>query len=575
LPFIERVEIMPRYRPAQVALAGNAGEDGDDPEWLGSEVRLGPIPDGLPTVVVADTGLPHDGPLAPLIRERASFIMGPSDPTHATPVAALIAAQRDSLLTGLLIPRAALVDARVFSSDDEDVLEEEMTKRIEAAARLLGPSYKIWNFSMACEPGPRPQWHSDLGQRMDELRHEHNLIFVSAAGNRQPENPRIAFPPVSEDDDWIYAPGDALRNITATSLAPDDISASVAGVYARPHEPSPFAGRGLTPEGALLPLIAEYGGNVTTAGNLIGIPSVDTRGRLCQVAGTSMAAPLVTGTLAELAQCFSLSLAQQNLLSDFDPLLLAKAALFHNSRIPSIMSGGANLGEYFGFGVPPTLEELTGDQAWRATTFIATTLAPNGIDLVIDPFPFPEGLRLDDYWRGEILLTLVTEPLLGSGKTREYVRSDIDLKLGPARTDAVGEIHIKPNQLVLDTRFPTARFEVDRIKREQKWSPFRRYYVRLASAGIKAERWALSAHMGVRAEEQRDLQAARDDKRHPNRYTDQVELQRMQVVIAVTILDPQRIASVRDQVLNQWKVRGNIPAQVAIAPRLRSRFIAQ
>lgn len=575
LPFIERVEVMPRYRPVQVTFAGDADARGDGTESLGLEVRLGPIPDGLPTVVVADTGVPCDGPLAPLVRERASFIADTSDPAHASWVAALAAAQRGSLATGLLSPRATIVDARVFRNADESVLEDEMSQRIQAAVRQFGPTHKVWNFSMASEPGPRLPWHSDLGQRMDELRHEYNLIFVSAAGNRRPNNLRTAFPPVTEDEDWISAPGDALRNITATSLAPDDTSASFGDAYARPHEPSPFAGRGLSPEGALLPLVAEYGGNMTRAGNPIGILSVDTRGHLCPVIGTSMAAPLIAGALAELAQCFALSLAQQDLISDFDPLLLAKTALFHNSRIPPIMSGGANLGEYFGFGVPPTLEELTGDQAWRGTIFLATTIAPDGNDLVIDPLPFPDVLRLGDYCRGEILATLVTEPLLGSGKIREYVRSDIELKLGPATENASGEISIKPNQLCLDTRFPAARFEVERIRREQKWSPFRRYYVRLTEAGIKAPRWALSAHMLLRAEEQQRLREARDDHRHRDRYLDLVELHRMQIVIAVTILDPQQIAPVRDQILHQWQVRGNIPTQIAIAPRLRSRFVTQ
>lgn len=566
LPFIDRVEVMPQYRPMQFTLAG------DEAEPLGPLVRLGPIPNDLPTVVIADTGVSREGPLAPLVREYASFVEGPHDPSHGTAVAALAASQRDSLATGQLIPRNAIVDARIFQSADEEVFEEDVIPRIEAAVRRFGPAYKVWNASIASVPGPRPQRYSELGQRLDELRREFEIIFVSAGGNRLLEDPRIAFPPVTEDDDWIYAPGDSLRNVTATSLAPEG---APADAYARPHEPSPFAGRGISPAGALLPLVAEYGGNVTRTGSLIGVPTLSASGRLCQATGSSMTAPLIAGTIAELAQCFARSLTQQNLASDLDPLLLAKAALLHHAAIPPILSGGANLAEYFGFGVPPALEELTGDPMWRGTTLIATTLAPNGEDLVIDRLPFPEGLCLGGFHRGEILLTLITEPLLDSGEALEYVRSDVELQFGPAYDDAEGELHIGPNQLVLDARYPAARFETELIKREQKWSPFRRYHVRLKGAGIKADRWALRARLRLRAEESELLRAARDDHRHPHGFMDQVELHCVQTVIALTILDPQHVVPVRDQLLWQWQARGDIPTQIAVAQGIRSRFTVQ
>jgi hypothetical protein len=287
-----------------------------------------------------------------------------------------------------------------------------------------------------------------------------------------------------------------------------------------------------------------------------------------------MTAPLIAGTLAELEQCFARSLAQQDPNFEFDPLLLAKAALLHHSTIPSIMTGEANLAEYFGFGVPPSLDELTGDPAWRGTTLIATTLSPNGQDLVIDGHPFPPGLRLGDHHRGEVLVTLVTEPLLDSGKSLEYVRSDVALEFGPAWEDEKGELHITPNQLRLDTQNPPAQFESERIKRELKWAPFRRYHVRLVAPGIKAERLALRAHLGLRAEESAQLRAARQDHRHPARFDYLVALYSVQAVIAVTILDPQRAVRVRDQLLQQWNIRGDVPIQIAVAPRIRSRFVS-
>jgi hypothetical protein len=66
----------------------------------------------------------------------------------------------------------------------------------------------------------------------------------------------------------------------------------------------------------------------------------------------SVTLPLIAGTVAELAQCFTQTLVQQRVASDFDPLLLAKAALLHHAVIPTIMDSGVNLAEFLGLVSP-------------------------------------------------------------------------------------------------------------------------------------------------------------------------------------------------------------------------------
>jgi len=52
-----------------------------------------------------------------------------------------------------------------------------------------------------------------------------------------------------------------------------------------------------------------------------------------------------------------------------------------------------------------------------------------------------------------------------------------------------------------------------------------------------------------------------------------VEDYQVDVVIAVTIADPLQLIQVNNQVLQKWRMRGYIPTQIEVAPRLRARFV--
>ncbi len=570
LPFINRVEIMPRYRPVVLGTSALnlAGA-------ISSTVRLGPIPDDLATIVIADTGVAEGSILDPLICARDTFIVAPPAPAHGTAVAALAAAEND-LASGLLVPRNCIVDLRVFASDEEELDEDDLILRLQDAVTRYGPTYKVWNLSFASVPGIRPdaKRFSPLGQRLNEWRKQYGLMFVCATGNRAWDNPRTAFPPEAEEDDWIGTPGDTLSNIAVTSLAPDD---APPDALARPHEPSPFVGHGPGPGGVPLALLAEYGGNMTATGAWIGVATLGLNGDVQQMVGTSFTTPKVGGSLAELSHYLERSVQQTGHGShvEHDALLLAKAVMFHHATVPPLMARDVNLMDYVGFGVPPDLEELVGDPFWRSTTLISTTLAPNGDDLVVDHFPFPPGLRKERFCHGELLVTLVTEPLLKSGDEIEYVRSHVDLKFGPAFDGEAGQVRIEPNLLTLKTAFPPARFEQQQIKEEQKWAPFRRYHKVLRGVGLEVDRWALRAHLTLRAEESNELREAKADVRHPQRFINLAKQYQVRAVIAVTILDPQRIVRVSDEMVQQWRIRGYTPLQIEIAQRIRSQFIVR
>jgi hypothetical protein len=44
------------------------------------------------------------------------------------------------------------------------------------------------------------------------------------------------------------------------------------------------------------------------------------------------------------------------------------------------------------------------------------------------------------------------------------------------------------------------------------------------------------------------------------------------VVLAVTIVDPNQFVQVNNQMSQKWRARGYVPVQIGMGPRLRTRF---
>lgn len=562
LPFVERITVMKTYQAVQV----------DVPEvvnTLGAPITIGPLPEDALAVAVADTGIDPESPINQLVIARHTFISDEeTDTTHGTQVAALVAAQ-GSITSGILSPRCPVVDIRILKKD-EIIQEEDLVPRLQGAFSLYAHKAPIWVLALASPPGPQHADVSYMGQFLDRMRQEHDVLIVCAAGNRQ--QLRRVWPPDATDaaNDWISSPGDTVRNLAVTSVAPDE---APPDALVQPGEPSPFVGHGPGPAGLYTPHLAAYGGNGRQNGALIGIPTVGRDGRLIEMPGTSSAAPQVAGALSELARCFRGSIPSHS-VGLGDPLLLAKAAILHHAQLPALLrASDTNLADWYGFGIPGSLEQMIGDPIWRSTTFIVATLRPNGDDFVINDFPFPDGLRSGGFCRGQILVTLVAEPLLRSGSGIEYVRSEVDVAFGPVRIDENSQEDFD-NLLQAKNAHPKYRYEDERVRLEHKWSPLKRYQRRLRHGredGIVADMWRFKAQLLLRADESAALNSA---KRFPRRFMERVEEYSVNCVFAVTITDPRCEVEVSHQMVRQWRTRGNVTTQIEIASRIRSQFSA-
>ena len=82
-----------------------------------------------------------------------------------------------------------------------------------------------------------------------------------------------------------------------------------------------------------------------------------------------------------------------------------------------------------GFGIPKSVPEIIYNDPYEATLILRDTLAKGEYIDIMD-FPMPKSLVSNGVFTGQIIATLVYEPILDSTQGIEYCQSNIDLKFG-------------------------------------------------------------------------------------------------------------------------------------------------
>jgi serine protease AprX len=537
-PFIERITIMPQYVLTRVRLM----KPSHTPVQVASPVE------DLPVVAVVDGGIDAASPLEALVWGRdVQILASEGDFDHGTAVAALVAAQND-VSAGMLLPRSRLLDVQIMKRDEE--IDEDVFKmKLEQSVERYSDQIKIWNLSIASKPGPRPTEFSELGRYLDGIQKRHGILFFIAAGNCAEMHP---WPYAIDEDgeEWIAAPGDSICNVTVGAYAPDH---APPDAYAQSGCPSPFTAHGPGPYSTPKPDVSAPGGNVTPSGS-IGVPTMSRLGLLTELAGTSMAVPSVAGLASELLKC----IRNTPQIQPDDELLVLKALLLHHAIRPTdhVLGGGG--ADFYGFGKLNSLEQTLGDPFWRSTTVLLATLYPDRQELLIDPFPYPDGLWRNGYFYGEIWLTMVSDPLLNPARRLEYVRSDVEVAFG-CRAQGTNETAFQLTPLKLGNGYETSR-----IRDEHKWSPIKQYYGKLPLTGIRGDVWRLHGKLLLREKE----------SQHLLQEPEAVGTYEVKFAIALTILDPAHNVEVSNQMVQRWRARGYQPIQIEVAQRIRAQFSA-
>ena len=369
------------------------------------------------TIGILDNGIETIPHLKPWIDiERWSpYPESSINPTHGTFVAGIALYGDECEGKGWVGHKGIkLFDAAVFPDTSKEGLDEdELIANIKEAVKLYNEQVKIWNLSISITRPVSDNNFSDFAIALDALQDEYNVLICKSAGNcRNFES--------SRPKGRVHEGADSIRSLVVGSFAHKKGTYD----YAEINDPSPFSRVGPGPEFIIKPEVSHYGGNagVDPLGNTVttGVKSFAKDGTLAQGVGTSFSTPRITALAAGI---------QQELSEDFDPLLL-KALITHSASYPREMTvPSIERAKQVGFGLPKSVSEIIYNSPYEATLILRDNLV-KGDKIDIMDFPMPQCLIKDGYYTGQIIATLVYEPILDASQGIEYCQSNLDIKFG-------------------------------------------------------------------------------------------------------------------------------------------------
>lgn len=401
------VEPMPKY-----VISLDFLEEDDDipiikPDSEKNYMTIGILDNGIETI-------PHLKPWIDIER-WSPYPESSINPTHGTFVAGIALYGDECEGKGWVGHKGIkLFDAAVFPDTSKEGLDEdELIANIKEAVKLYNEQVKIWNLSISITRPVSDNKFSDFAIALDALQDEYNVLICKSAGNcRNFES--------SRPKGRVHEGADSIRSLVVGSFAHKKGTYD----YAEINDPSPFSRVGPGPEFIIKPEVSHYGGNagVDPLGNTVttGVKSFAKDGTLAQGVGTSFSTPRITALAAGI---------QQELSEDFDPLLL-KALITHSASYPREMTvPSIERTKQVGFGLPKSVSEIIYNSPYEATLILRDNLA-KGDKIDIMDFPMPQCLIKDGYYTGQVIATLVYEPILDASQGIEYCQSNLDIKFG-------------------------------------------------------------------------------------------------------------------------------------------------
>ncbi|WP_197205613.1 S8 family peptidase [Cytobacillus firmus] len=307
-----------------------------------------------------------------------------------------------------------VLDACVFpDTDKEGISEDELIRNIQEAIKTHYKEVKVWNLSISITTPVDETSFSDFAVALDDMQDKYNVLICKSAGNCS--NFTIGHPKGK-----IHQGADSIRSIVVGSIAHKKSNTDFADV----DNPSPFTRIGRGPSYIIKPEVVHYGGNaglneqnqlVTTGGNSFGLD-----GSLLQSVGTSYSTPRIAALAAGL---------YQEMDEEFDPLLL-KTLMVHSASYSELLNiPNVERVNQVGFGKPQSVRNILYNSPHEATLILKDEISKGEYIDIMD-FPMPDCLAEGDYYSGQIIVTLVYNPILDSSQRAEYSQSNIDIKMG-------------------------------------------------------------------------------------------------------------------------------------------------
>lgn len=307
-----------------------------------------------------------------------------------------------------------IFDANIFPDlTKETIDEDELIRNIQEVIKENHKDIKIWNLSISIATQIDEINFSDFAVALDEIQDQYNVLICKSTGNC--DNYKIGLPKGK-----IYQGADSIRSIVVGSLA----NRKSVHDFAEIDNPSPFTRVGRGPSYIIKPDIVHYGGNtgLNSRGEPVvtGVNSFGISGELVQNSGTSFSTPRITAIAAGL---------HQELAEDFNPLLI-KGLIIHSAYYPKLLQlpNPERLNQ-IGFGKPKKVTDIIYNSFNEATLILKDELSRGDYIDIMD-FPMPDCLIQDGYYTGQIIVTLVYNPIIEPSQRAEYCQSNIDIKMG-------------------------------------------------------------------------------------------------------------------------------------------------
>lgn len=526
--------------------------------------NVGPLPklpkrseitSDIPVVVVVDSGISESiTDLNPWVVGRESHVAPEYRNTdHGTFVAGLICwgDQLNPQVGNIDSNPCGVFDFQVIpngdaSKGDTDALnEQEFLISLDNALRQYANKFKVWNLSLGTDAVCSLDEFSSFAEELDNLQEKYEVSFVISAGNYVTP-PLLNYPRQGSQLEVgrITAPADSVLGITVGSVSHADYKKE--GL--KQHHPSAFSRHGAGPNYVIKPDLVHYGGGCSIDGSHItGIRSLTESG-VADDLGTSFSAPLVSRTLAQI----------YHQITPTPKPVLARALLTHHARDPRtkmrVPDGEEN---FFGFGLPEPVPYCLECTPYSSTLVFDDVLRP-GYYLDWDDFPYPDSLKRDGKYYGEVWMTVAFAPARGARWGSEYCETHIEAHFGvyqKKKSRETGQISLKFKGLVPPEHKNRGElYETYQVERLRKWAPVRTYHGFLGDRGERGERWRLKLQLLTR------------------HGLDADTLKSQPFSLIVTIADPEKKALVYDEMAR--KVLTRFQAQ-NLAVRGRAQVLTQ
>ena len=533
--------------------------------------------EAYPVVGVLDTGIQRNAYLAPWILPESEeyYEAEYQDKSHGSRVSSVVEYSDELNGTKYASTEGVFLFEAVVLADQkkEVVFPDTLLDNIRDAIQRHR-NIKIWSMSVGTDEECRLDTFSEYGMALDNIADENNVLIIKSAGNH------TGFMETPPRHLRITKMADSVRALVVGAIAGDHQGCDIANI----DEVSPFSRCGPGPQYLIKPEVVAYGGNAGKLPDgrmsLTGIKVIDENGLPNLSAGTSFSTPWIARLAADLS--FEIN-------EKFDPLLI-KALIIHNASYPiaSKISMGKKKRQ-MGFGMPPSVREILYNDDYESTLILRDSLE-RGLYIDILEFPFPKSLLGEDgLYRGQVTLTMVSDPILRSAQGPEYCQSDIEVAFGTIdgvepqdNRKSPGTSPFKPvgtENLMKESLYSAEIFNVldegflppEQMARERtllrlgdKWRPIKKYSVNLSEMTKgnrekylgKDRQWIMRIKGLFREAIQREADETGEEFKQ-------------QFCLILTIRDLERKAPVYNEITQQLQEKGFIYSNVPLRSEIR------